>query len=224
MNPPPRIYGEAFIPSAGPFLVTINHYTRPGFYAWWLALVVSAALPMEVHWIVTAAWTYKDPLRSHLVTPLTRWAFRRVAGVYGFTAMPPMPPDPREVRERAWAVRRILAYARSLDTAVLGLAPEGRDTKDGKLCMPPQGLGRFVQHLVDLGMSILPAGVYEQGDHFCVRFGPVYTPGATPGLSPESRDRAISQLVMERIACQLPKELRGEYCCGVPNGAETAEP
>jgi hypothetical protein len=51
LRPAMRIFGEEHIPSAGPGVITINHYYRPGFQAWWLALGVSAAVPVEVHWI-----------------------------------------------------------------------------------------------------------------------------------------------------------------------------
>jgi hypothetical protein len=77
--------------------LTINHYARPGFHAWWLALALSAVVPTDVHWIMTAAWTYSDGFRARTVTPLSRWLFGRIAQVYGFTSMPPMPPDPKDV-------------------------------------------------------------------------------------------------------------------------------
>ncbi|HOT92519.1 MAG TPA: hypothetical protein PLJ78_10875 [Anaerolineae bacterium] len=217
LRPPLRVYGQEHIPTRGPCLLTINHYSRPAtedaasFRAWWLALGVSAVVPAEVHWVVTEAWTYPDPLRAHLITPATRWLFRRVARVYGFTAMPPMPPDPRDVVARAVAVRHLLAYADTTPAPLIGLAPEGGDAPGGVLQAPPSGVGRLILHLVRMGLSITPVGAFEADGAFCLRFGPAYrleTPAAT---SPDERDRIASTLVMRHIAAQLPEPLRGEF-------------
>jgi hypothetical protein len=103
-----KVQGRTHLPAQGPFLLVTNHYTRPGFGVWWTGLALSATLPMELHWIITAGWT-GTPLE-----PLSRWLLRRVAQVYGLTAMPPMPPNPEEEAERAAAVRRVVAYARKV--------------------------------------------------------------------------------------------------------------
>src|SRR5512139_2461032 len=94
LKPELLVLGEEFIPKVGPCLVTVNHYTRPGLPAWWLVLATGACVPAEIHWIMTSAWTYPDALRARSITPLTRIFFKRLAEVYGFTSMPPMPPDP----------------------------------------------------------------------------------------------------------------------------------
>lgn len=204
-QPPLKIYGVENIPASGPCLVTTNHYARPGFRAWWLALAVSAAVPAEVHWLVTSAWTYPDRLRSATVTPLTRWVLRRLAQVYGFSSLPPMPPDPDEVSERAGAVRRVLRYARQHERPLIGLAPEGGDfAAPGTLAVPPPGVGRFILHLSALGLEISPVGVFEENDGLCLRFGARYRLDASPGLSASARDRFASRQVMQRIAELIP--------------------
>ena len=89
LQPPLQIEGREHIPPGGPCLLTVNHYTRPGLRAWWVALAasaalspqvdlpanaalsISAALPTEVHWLITSAWTYRYPLRRATVTPLS---------------------------------------------------------------------------------------------------------------------------------------------------------
>ena len=91
LKPPLKVYNPEFIPQTGPCLVTVNHYSRPGFRAWWFALGISACVPCVVHWTVTSAWTYPDRLRSKTITPLTRWFLQKISDVYGFTTMPPMP-------------------------------------------------------------------------------------------------------------------------------------
>ncbi len=221
LRPPLRVLGPEHVPTRGPALLTINHYARQKvndaapFRAWWLALGVSAIVaaggPAGVHWIVTEAWTYPDPLRAHLVTPATRWLFRRVARVYGFTSMPPMPPDPGDALARAAAVRRVLAYARATPTPLIGLAPEGSDAPGGVLQMPPSGVGRFIAHLARLGLPITPVGGFEADGAFCLRFGAAYALETPVAVSPAERDRATSAIVMRHIAAQLPLHLRGEF-------------
>lgn len=217
LRPSLRVDGREHIPTQGPCLLTINHYARPAsddaaiFRAWWLALGVSAVVPAEIHWIVTEAWTYPDPLRAHLVTPVTRWLFRRVARVYGFTSMPPMPPDPDDVVARAAAVRRILAYARTSTNPLIGMAPEGSDAPGGVVQMPPSGVGRFIAHLARLGLQIVPVGGFEADGAFCLRFGPAYALETPAALSAAGRDRAVSAVVMRHIAALLPAHLRGEF-------------
>lgn len=219
LRPPLRVDGQAYIPTSGPCLLTINHYTRGAsngdapFRAWWLALGVSAVVPAEIHWIVTAAWTYPDPLRAHLVTPATRWLFRRVARVYGFGSMPPMPPDPRDVMARTLAVRDVLAYVQATSNPLIGLAPEGGDAPEGVLQMPPSGAGRFMLHLARLGLPLVPVGGFEAGGAFCLRFGPPYRLEVSSALSVTERDREASAIVMRHIAALLPPHLRGEFTC-----------
>lgn len=209
LRPPLQVTGEPFVPRTGPCVVTVNHYARPGFHAWWLTLAVSAVVPVPIHWVVTAAWTYPGGLRRRLLTPLSRRLFRRMAAVYGFTCMPPMPPDPAEVAARAAAVRRVLAFARQAPNPVIGLAPEGRDAPGGVLQMPPPGAGRFLLSLAGLGLAVVPVGLFER-DGLVVHFGPAYQLSVPAGLSPEERDRCASRQVMARIAALLPAELRGD--------------
>ncbi len=202
---PPKILQTPHIPVQGPALVVTNHYSRPGFPAWWIALAISATLPVDVHWLMTSAWNHLGPL-----TPASRWLFPRLARVYGFTPIPPMPPNPAEVAARAQAVRKVLRVARR-PHAVIGLAPEGRDHTGGVLGEPPPGSGRFIQHLVKTCSLILPVGVYEDQDGLCVRFGSVFE--LAPVVDPVASDidTDTSRQVMSAIARQLPESLRGVY-------------
>jgi 1-acyl-sn-glycerol-3-phosphate acyltransferase len=216
LRPALVVEGKQYIPAHGPCLITVNHYARKGFFAWWLALAISAIVPAEIHWITTSAWVYPDRLRSLTITPVTRWLLKRIAQVYDFTPMPPMPPKEAEVTARAQAVRRVLAYVHRTPQAIIGLAPEGRDfaPADGNpavLGVPPPGLGRFVMLLSQQGLDIVPVAAYETQGAFCLNFGAPYRPHLPAGLSPEERDRWLSRLVMEHIAAQLPPGLRGAY-------------
>jgi hypothetical protein len=192
-------------------VIAVNHYHRPGFWAWWLPVTISAVVPVDVHWVTTAALTYRDPLRRALYTPLTRLALRRVAWLYGFTAMPPMPPSADEAEQRARAVRRVLASIRQSAQPVVGLAPEGGDAPDGTLRRPPSGVGRFIHHLGRAGLCLVPAALFEGDGALCLRFGP---PEPLPAAGPRpagALDRAVADHVMRAIAALLPPRLRGEY-------------
>lgn len=209
LRPTIEILNRENIPHAGPCLITSNHYVRPGLPAWWFVLGISAAIPAPIHWVVTSAWTFQDRPRLRPLEPLTCWAFRRIAEVYGFVTMPPMPPRRQDVAARASAVRRALALARQNPETFIGLAPEGRDSKTGALLPPPDGAGRFALHLAGLGLRVLPVAAFEEKGRFCLRFGEAYALLVPPGLSAGERDRCASGIVMGRIAALLPEYLRG---------------
>ncbi len=212
LDPPLDILGQEHIPASGPCLITVNHYIHPGFKSWWVALAVSAAVPADIHWVMTAAWVFPgNRLRQSTIAPVTRWIFGRIAGIYGFTRMPPMPPDPREVVGRASSVREVLTFAKDTPNAVIGLAPEGGDSRTGILNTPPPGAGRFMLHLARLGYPVAPVGLYESGERLCLHFGPRYQLSAPAGLSPEERDSQTSHTAMQAIARLVPEDLQGDY-------------
>ncbi len=204
LDPPLAVHHPANIPAAGPCLLLTNHYSRPGFQAWWIPLAISAVTPVELHWMMTEALTYLGPF-----TPVSRWTLRRVARLYGFTASPSMPPDPRAVAARARAVRQVLGIARSPGAAI-ALAPEGRDFPGGVLGPLPPGAGRFIEKLAVHCQHIIPVGVYEE-DRLCLRFGPAFDLTLPSGLSASERDQQAGQIVLHAIARQLPPALRGAY-------------
>lgn len=209
-----RVTGKEHIPTGGPALVVVNHYTRLGphpFRAWWIALAISSCVPVEIHWTMTSAWTYAGSPSSWVLAGLTRWLFPRFARTYGFTAMPPMPPRPFEEAARAQAVRRVLAAAKSQPQPVIGMAPEGQDAPGGVLMRPPAGAGRFIHHLARLGYPIYPAGVYEDSDALCLSFGPPEYVELSPSLSSRQIEERVSRTVMQALARQLPESLRGEF-------------
>ncbi len=209
LDPPLVVYGAEHVPARGGRVLTINHYTRAGFSTWWFPLTASSLVPGEVHWVQSNAWRmtgWQKPLSG-----VTRWLFPHIARSLGFFPMPPIPPDPRQVEQRARAVREVLAYARRNPQAIIGLAPEGSDEEDGCLKPPPPGTGRFMLQLARLGMDFQPVGFFEQGDTPCVRFGPAYRLSVPEGLSSDQRDRESARIVMTALAAQLPVELRGRY-------------
>jgi hypothetical protein len=192
-------------------IVIVNHYTRPGLGAWWLALALSASFPAEIHWIITSAWVYPDRLRSWSVTPLSKWALRLIAQTYRFTSMPPMPPRAHETQARSQAIRGLLRFVNENPHAAIGLAPEGADSGDSALARPPSGVGRLLHLLMQRGLRVIPVGVYEQAARLTVSYGnKLPVPQSVP-TERRARDRILTDWTMRAIAERLPEELRGPY-------------
>lgn len=216
LRPPPLLIDAANLPAQGPCLVTCNHYTSPGLPAWWIPIAISVVAPYEIHWLVSAMWTFQHLggwralAVGSISRPVTRLLFRRLAAVYGHTPSPPMPPEAEDAERRAAAVRRVLAYARNTPQAVVGIAPEGRDFPGGVLGEAPPGVGRFIALLNSHLRQIIPVGCYQEDDRLVVRFGASYQLPAISG-SPQQRDQQTSQIVMQAIARLLPAHLRGEW-------------
>ncbi len=217
LKPPLRIGGEQNIPQQGPCVLTLNHYHRQGFPAQWLALAISAIVPEEIHWIITAELTYSDKWYAFLGKSLSRMILKLVARVYGFTTMPPMPPRPGDVEARAVSVRKVLEYIRHNQNIFLGLAPEGGDHPRGILGMPPAGLGRFALLLASRGICFVPVSVYESLGQLCVSFGEKYMLSVGCELSFDDRDKQTARMIMEHIANLLPVPLRGEFASPANN-------
>lgn len=211
LQPPLRLLGQEHVPVGGPALIVVNHYHRPGFDAWWIALAIASVVPVEMHWTMTDELTFPGKRYSALGRAGSRWLLGRLAHIYGFTSMPPMPPRPGDVTRRALAVRRLLTYARDHPAAVLGLAPEGMDMPGGQLSWPPAGAGRLIASLSDLGFPVTPVGAYEQCGAFWLHFGPAFRLQVPAALPAEEKDRFVARTVMTAIARQLPEPLRGEF-------------
>ncbi len=211
LQPPLQVLGREHIPARGPALIVVNHYHRPGFDAWWIALAITSVVPVEMHWVMTDELTFPGKWYAALGQAGSRWLLGRLARIYGFTAMPPMPPRPGDVTRRALAVRRLVAYARQHPDAVLGLAPEGRDIPNGGLGWPPPGAGRLIALLAELGFPITPVGAYERDGAFWLHFGPAFQLQVPPDLSATEKDRFVARTVMTAIARLLPEPLKGEF-------------
>ncbi|GAB4505469.1 MAG: hypothetical protein Fur0043_24650 [Anaerolineales bacterium] len=207
LHPPLLVLSAQHIPTGGPCVVTVNHYSRPGFGAWWLALSIAALVPVDMHWVMTGELLYLGRLGS----PISRCVLQRIGRVYDFTVMPPMPPRPQDIEARARAVQTVIKRMQQNGNEVLGLAPEGSDQPKGKLAYPPPGVGRFGLLLAGLGCKFVPVGAYETETAFCLRFGPAYSLQVSPGLSASERDRLAANIIMQHIAALLPEHLRGEF-------------
>lgn len=210
-RPGVAILGQENLPARGPCVITFNHYHRPGFHAWWLALAVAATVEQDLHWVVTNELTYPQKWYGCIGRPLSRWVLQKLAILYGFTSMPPMPPRPQDSEARAKAVRQVLSYVKHTENPMLGLAPEGRDDPEGNVGLPAPGAGRFGLLLASRGLRFVPVGVYEAAGRLCLKFGPGYELQIPEGLPPDEKDLRAARMIMQNIANLLPPSLRGEF-------------
>jgi len=211
LHPSLKVLGDVNIPQHGPCVVTVNHYWRDGFAAQWIALAVAATVPVDMHWIMTAEWTFPGKWHAPVGRPLSRFLLHRLAKIYGFTSMPPMPPHPKDVGARARAVRAVLDVVKRTKDPIIGIAPEGRDSPTGVLAQPARGAGRFGLLLSNASLKFVPVGVYEEEGIFTIQFGEAYELKVGRGLSPEEKDAQAAHLIMKNIALLLPSHLRGEF-------------
>ena len=211
LHPSLRVLGKENIPQRGPCVITVNHYYREGFGAQWIALAIAACVPADMHWVMTGEFTYPDRWYAPLGMIVSKFILHRLARVYGFTSMPPMPPRPKDVVERAAAVREVLHLVNHTKNPVLGLAPEGGDSADGKLAHPASGLGRFGLLLSTVGLKFIPVGAYEADGVFTIHFGEAYELSVPRHVSADEKDAQASQIIMKNIAQLLPMRLRGEF-------------
>jgi hypothetical protein len=211
--PPLNIVGSENIPQHGPCVITVNHYHREGFGAQWFALAISAVVPINVHWIMTGEFTYPGKWYEVLGTIGSKVLLRRIAQIYDFSTMPPMPPREKDIAARATAVRSVLDYIKHAKDPILGLAPEGYDPPNpaGVLSRPPSGVGRFGLLLSQAGLKFIPVGIYEADRKFHIHFGTRYELTIPRNLSSDEKDRQASQIMMDHIARRLPLQLRGEF-------------
>jgi hypothetical protein len=211
LKPPLQVSGKEHIPQHGPGVITVNHYHRLGFGAQWIALAIAALVPVHMHWIMTGEFTYSGKWYEAIGSIGSRILLERIACIYGFTTMPPMPPREKDVEARAASVRAVLEYVRGAQNPLIGLSPEGYDPPNGILTRPFRGPGRFGLLLSKAGLEMIPVGVYEADGVFHIRFGESYKLNVPSHLSPDEKDDQASQIIMENIARLLPVPLRGEF-------------
>ena len=211
LNPPLRVLGKENIPQTGPCVLTMNHYTRTGFHIWWGAMAISSLICPPVHWMIAGEWTAPGKWYAPIKGVVSRFAANRIARVYGFTTMPPMPPRPRDVEARAASVRAVLNHVKQTKDAIIGFAPEGGDQIEEKLMVPASGVGRFGLLLAAQGLRFAPVGVYESNGELRLQFGEAYDLCVERNGSADEKDREASRIMMNHIAPLLPSHLRGEF-------------
>lgn len=204
--PPIQIIGRKKIPVRGPGLITLNHYSRPGFFIIWAALGISAQLPEKHLWLMTNAWTNRTKGIDQLRTIITRILFKRLARMYGFITTPPMPPAPDEITERALSIRKIIDAINQDPKTILCIAPVGQDFRNGGLGETPAGTGKFIFQIQKQLEQIIPVGVWEENERLILKFGESYM--IDNSYTYRDPDTEISNLVMSKIAELLPASYR----------------
>ena len=188
-----------------------NHYSREGLSILFPVAGLASSIPAEMHWIMTGAWTFPgNPLRRPL-RAVSKWVFKRIARVYGFTLTPPMPPEPEDATARTEAVRRVFQHIKANPSTLVALAPEGRDFPGGVLGeLPPVQASSCWNSTGGLG-CIHPVGIYEEDGSLQINFGPPFDLGSIINSGSGKLDEKAGRIVMEHIAALLPDRLAGPY-------------
>ncbi|MEW5719780.1 MAG: hypothetical protein AB1817_14210, partial [Chloroflexota bacterium] len=190
-HPPPRVLAPENIPAASPFILTVNHYDRPGLGAWWAIAVIATTIaaqrtrePREIHFAMAREWWYPRGIGKLVKQPLTRWFFGQIGKTYGMILLPPA-LDSGEFRGQAtFAIRGALALTRGENPALIGIAPEGQTGAGFCLRQPPSGAGLFLLLLTHDKIPVLPAGIFEDDNRaLTVRFGAPFDLRAPHNLS-----------------------------------------
>lgn len=224
-HPRPRVLSVENIPPEGPFVLTVNHYDRPGLGAWWGVAAIFDAVaqrrahePRDVHFAMAREWWYPSGFGRRVKQPLTRWFFGQLAKSYGVIRLPPVLGTDEFRGQGALEVRHAAKLTRGPSPQLVGLAPEGRTGENLTLCEPPEGAGLFLLMLTHDTVPCLPVGLYEDEDAggiLTVNFGPPFQLHVPRGLPREARDRAAARTVMVEIGKLLPARMWGVYHEGI---------
>ncbi|MEL7591564.1 MAG: hypothetical protein AAGU17_09780 [Anaerolineaceae bacterium] len=197
-----RTGAENILPDGG-YVVTVNHYAREGFSSAWIAIAVSGVIPAEVTWIMTEEWVFQGHPLARMLRPAMRFVLSSVQKTYGFLPMPTMAAGYSEVAQRSAAVRRVIGYVRRNPQAVIGIAPEGRDSPHAGMGDLPTGVGKFILHLNRMGLRVLPVAITEHNGRMRVNIGAAYDlalPDA--GVDLDAQARAIIREKIGRLIGQ----------------------
>lgn len=192
------------LPTKGPVLYLVNHFSAPGFSALWLAMSMAATVPADITWTMTDAWTFPKRRFRKLARNISRIILTRIAKTYGFITFQPISEDPTVVIEQALAIRRIIHFAKDHPQSVLSIAPEGRDTNDGTLGNPPPNAGLLINAIAKLNYKLIPVGFYASEDTCHLNFGKPISLKSYNGRNKDEIDRKVSQKVMQSIRDLLP--------------------
>jgi hypothetical protein len=199
IQPPIHYEGLQYIALERPFVVTANHYARPGFSTPWIALGISAMLPPEVTWIMSNEWLFEGNPFAFVLRPLMRFVLRSITLAYGFVPMPTMVQGFSTPQGRTSGVREAIERVRRDPNCILGITPEGMDSPDGNLMLPPSGVGRFLLHLQKMGLRFLPAAVFEANGCLHIHFGAPYALPVDSTLNSSEADLIARQVIMDQI-------------------------
>jgi 1-acyl-sn-glycerol-3-phosphate acyltransferase len=218
-TPAPRVLNAENIPSVSSFILTFNHYDRPGLAAWWTISPVICAVAgrravgqRDIHMAMAREWWYPPGFGRVFKQPLTHWFFGQIEKAYGSIRLPPVLGDKQFQGEGAMPIRRAISLTRGDHPQLVGLAPEGRTGENLSLCKPPPGAGLFLLMLTHNTLPILPAGICESDDNrLTVRFGVPFSLCVPRGGTRQERDNISAKHVMLQIGKLLPERMWGIY-------------
>ena len=218
-HPAPRVLNPENIPAASPFVLTINHYDRPGLGAWWSAAILATAIatrrtrePREIRLAMAREWWYPGGFGKFVKQPLTRWFFGQIGKTYGTILLPPALDSGQFRGEGTLAIRNALTLTRGKNPALVGIAPEGHTGAEFALRHPPPGAGLFLLLLTHDKIPILPAGIFEDDNHaLTVKFGAPFNLRVPHALPRHDCDAAAARQVMVAIGNLLPERMWGAY-------------
>lgn len=207
--PPPQVRGLEHVPLDGPFILVMNHYGRDGLPIHFCAMAISAAVgerrssSSEIRWVITSEWYGRHIGLLPIPVWLIRWAFRRIARIYGLVIMP---RAAERTVGRAASMRRIAEIVRAGDT--VGVVPEVLG--EGVLIEAVPGSGLFLLSLSRGRVPIVPVGVWEDDGVLMLQFGEPFTL-AVEAEGREEQDREARERVMVAIGRLLPERYWGFY-------------
>ena len=203
-EPRPRVEGVERLPAAGPCVLAMNHYERPGMRVWWcVALATAAAAGRRggdppVRWLMTDRFEAFRAGGVRWPDAWAAWLLARVARAYD--CLPVARPG-AEAAARASALREARRTLRA--GGLLGVTPEAASGAGPEIGDAWPGAGASLAWLSDGAVPIAPAAVFEDASGRPIaRFGPPFTLERGEG-------EAAADAVMAAIAALLPPALRG---------------
>ena len=83
--PPVEFICNPIISQKKPLLITVNHYSHPGFSIMWAVIAISSYIPVDVHWIMTNTWDYRSPIPNMVLKPFNHMILSEIARIYNFS-------------------------------------------------------------------------------------------------------------------------------------------
>ncbi|MDP6606640.1 MAG: hypothetical protein QF664_10335 [Dehalococcoidia bacterium] len=212
-GPTPTLEGAGELPTAGPYILVINHYERPGMRMWWTVLVATLLISRRVRserirWLSTNRFQGWSPYGVTVVPGVVvRWFLGLVGRTYELLLV-----DPDSALERSGTIRE--AY-RTLhrDRRPIGLAPEAGNAPGlaRELIEAVPRSGAVIAWLARGEVPVIPLAIWEDDGCLRARVGPPYVL-ERPGAALAERDHeALTARVMGSVAALMPPELRGAY-------------
>jgi hypothetical protein len=218
---PRRFDGAENMLPVGRFLLTANHYARPGLQPYHWAMIATAELAKfrqgdpHIYWVFTSEWRGRHFGPIPIPALLFRWLFSRVARVYNLVTLP-VTPD--AVMRRAATMRKLFHLAKR---GPIALTPEGAGS--GVLQKPPPGSGLLLHALNRSGLPVIPLAVWEENDELIFKLGKPFDLDLPSGTPRQEQDALAQDQVMNAIRNLLPQAYHGEYgtaVAGTGGGSE----